>query len=560
MQYKQVYESWLNNPHIDEATKDELIAIANNELEIEDRFYRTLEFGTGGLRGVIGAGTNRMNDYVIQMASQGFANFIIKNNSEPRSIVIAHDSRRKSKEFCLATARVMAANGIKAYIYEDLRSTPELSFAVRYLKASAGIVITASHNPPEYNGYKVYGDDGCQLLPELADQVIEEVTKVSDPSMVKILSEESALDLQMLEVLDYTIDQVYLKGVKSKLIQPELFKTVKDAAIVFTPLHGTGGRPVTVVAKELGFKGLVEVTEQMIPNGEFPTVSYPNPEEEKAFELGVEYAQKAGALAIIATDPDCDRMGILVLNKEGKYEKITGNQTGALLLDYMCSQSAQLPSNPFAVNTIVSSKFGADVAAHYGVEMMSVLTGFKYIGEKIKRYEDGSKNFIFGYEESYGYLTGTDVRDKDAVISSLLAMEMILYYHSEGKTLLDRLEELFGQFGYYLEDLVSLSRKGKTGMEQIAAIMNYARTNQKSEVAGIETQTFLDYEVHETGLPKADVVKYILKDGSWFAIRPSGTEPKIKLYISVKSDSAKASAEKLEKIKAVVLESILVEG
>lgn len=558
MDFRKSYESWLNHPLIDEATKEELRALEGNETEIEDRFYRSLEFGTGGMRGVIGAGTNRMNKYVIQMASQGFAQYINGHGTGEKAIVIAHDSRRKSRTFSEAAASVMAGNGIKAYLFDDIRTTPELSFAVRHLNASAGIVITASHNPPEYNGYKIYGDDGCQLLPEFADQVIANVEKVSDPSMVNVISEEEARAKGLLETVEYAVDLAYMKGVKAKLRKPEIFKAMKKHAIVYTPLHGTGGRPVTVIAKELGYTGLVEVLEQMIPNGEFPTVSYPNPEEVKAFELGVEYAIKNEALAVIATDPDCDRVGVLARNAEGQYERLTGNQTGALLLDYLFEHSPALPPNPVVIDTIVTSRFGADVAKARGAEVISTLTGFKYIGDKIRQFEDGSKDFFFGYEESYGYLTGTDVRDKDAVIASLLVMEMILFYQSEGTNLLERLEALYKQHGYYLEDLVSISKKGKEGMEEIASMMAFARTAGTESVAGIPVDQLIDYAKDETGLPKSEVLKFILEDGSWFAIRPSGTEPKIKLYIGVKSESKAASEAKLEQLKKEILEKVLV--
>lgn len=555
--YQSVYESWLKHPLIDEKTKEELEALRGNEKEIEDRFYRSLEFGTGGLRGVIGAGTNRMNVYVIQMASQGFANYINQQAGGPKAIVIAHDSRRMSKEFAKASALVMAANGIVAHLFEDLRTTPELSFAVRTLKASAGIVITASHNPPEYNGYKVYGSDGCQLLPEAADQVILEVEKVTDPSLVKAFTEEEALTLDMLRTVDYQVDRAYMEGVKAKLRQPQLFREHRNEAIVYTPLHGTGGRPVTIIAKEMGYTGLVETYEQMIPNGEFPTVSYPNPEDEKAFELGIEYAQKYNALAVIATDPDCDRVGVLVRNRMDQYEKLTGNQTGALLIDYLFNHTAEMPKNPVVIDTIVSSRLGAEVAKAYGAQTQSVLTGFKFIGAKIRQFEDGSKDFFFGYEESYGYLTGTDVRDKDGVVSALLIMEMILYYHGLGLNLHEKLEELYQQHGYYLEDLISLNRSGKEGMEEIANMLQYARTKAAKVVAGQGVTSIIDYKVDDTGLPKSDVLKFYLEDGSWFAVRPSGTEPKLKVYIGVKSESLDASKEKILKFKEDILTHVL---
>lgn len=558
MDYMKAYHSWLNNPLIDEVTKEELLALSEKTKEIEDRFYRALEFGTGGMRGVIGAGTNRMNNYVLQMASQGFASFINSHGSGDKAIVIAHDSRRKSKEFAEASALVMAGNGIKAYLFEDIRTTPELSFAVRTLKASAGIVITASHNPPEYNGYKIYGNDGCQLLPEFADQVIAEVEKVTDVSLVKTLSRKEAEASGMLEIVDYSIDLAYMKGVKAKLRNPEIFKKMKNHCIVYTPLHGTGGRPITVIAKELGYTGLVEVLEQMIPNGEFPTVSYPNPEEEKAFELGVEYALKEDALAVIATDPDCDRVGVMVIDDQDRYVKLTGNQTGALLIDYLFTHTKELPNHPVVIDTIVTSRFGADIAADKGAEIISTLTGFKFIGDKIRQFEDGSKDFFFGYEESYGYLTGTDVRDKDGVIAALLIMEMILYYESNGTRLLDRLQELYEAHGYYKEDLISIGKKGKSGMEEIAAMMAYVRHLDLKEIAGMTVEKMVDYANDETGLPKSDVLKFFLEKGSWFAIRPSGTEPKIKVYLGVKTDSEEESLEKLETLKEKILEKVLV--
>lgn len=557
MDYIKAYEHWLKHPLIDETTKEELENLKGNDKEIEERFYRSLEFGTGGMRGVIGAGTNRMNRYVIQMASQGFANFINSKSTGPKAIVIAHDSRRKSKEFAKAAALVMSANGILAYLFEDLRTTPELSFAVRYLKASAGIVITASHNPPEYNGYKIYGDDGCQLLPDDADRVIAEVEKVSDPSMVKHFEEEEAILLDLLRVVEYQVDRAYMDGVKAKLRQPELLKAEKQNAIAYTPLHGTGGRPITLIAKELGYTGLVEVSEQMIPNGEFPTVSYPNPEEEKAFELGLEYAKKSGALAVIATDPDCDRVGIMARQKDGTYKKLTGNQTGALLIDYLFAQTKTRPQNPVVIDTIVSSRFGADIARANGAEVISTLTGFKFIGEKIRHFEDGSKDFFFGYEESYGYLTGTDVRDKDAVIASLLAMEMILHYNKLGMTLFDRLEALYQIHGYYLEDLISLSRQGKAGMEEIGHMMAHGRTADVGSIGGIEIDYIIDYKADGTGLPKSDVLKFFLKDGSWFAVRPSGTEPKLKVYIGVKSETMAQSESKIANFKGDIMHKVL---
>ncbi|MDO9593208.1 MAG: phospho-sugar mutase [Erysipelotrichaceae bacterium] len=559
MDYMKMYELWLNNSSLDEKTRQELEALKGNNREIEERFYRDLEFGTGGMRGIIGAGTNRINKYVIRKATQGFANYILEKGVRgvPK-IVIACDTRRFSKEFALESALVMAANGIQAYLFEGVRTTPELSFAVRYLEASAGIVITASHNPPEYNGYKVYGEDGCQLVPEDADRVIDAVTAVRDFKDVRWMDEEAARADGKLVTVSESVDSAYLQGVLQKTNNPELFKKALEGfAVIFTPLHGTGGRPVAAACEALGFKGLITVEEQMTEDSDFTTVKSPNPEEFSAYELGLKYADNYCAAAVIATDPDCDRVGVVIRDVDGRFVKLTGNQTGALLIDYMLSQNRDFPSNPVVLDTIVTSDFGGAIARKQGVEVVSTLTGFKYIGEKIRQYEDGSKTFLFGYEESYGYLIGTDVRDKDAVISTIWIIEMLIHYDKQGLTLLSRLDSLYKEHGYFVESLINLKREGKDGMTEIAAIMAKARGSLLEKVAGLKTIRVTDYENDETGLPKADVVKYFLEGGTWFAIRPSGTEPKLKIYVSSVGESHEEAQKRSNDVAEDVLARIV---
>lgn len=552
MDVQKMYQHWLDSPYVDDVTRQELLAIKDNAKEIEERFYKDLEFGTGGMRGIIGAGTNRMNRYVIRKASQGFARYILDRGArtEP-AIVIAYDTRRFSKVFALEAALVMAANGIKAYVYEGVRTTPELSFAVRHLNASAGIVITASHNPPEYNGYKVYGEDGCQLVPEEADKVIEDVLAVKSFEDVSYMEEEAAKAKGLLVLVPESVDQAYIEGVVSKTCTPSMFSNPPEGfKVVFTPLHGTGGRPVVKALEALNFKGLIPVLEQMEEDSDFTTIKLPNPEEMEAYERAVAYAELYGASAAIATDPDCDRVGVVVRDDLGHYIKLTGNQTGGLLLDYMISQLRELPKNPVVLDTIVTSDFGAAIAKKNGIEVVSTLTGFKFIGEKIRQYEDGSKTFLFGYEESYGYLIGTDVRDKDAVISTVWIIEMLMHYYKRKQTLLDRLDALYREYGYHFETLVNLKREGKDGMAQIGQIMANARNDRMDVVAGLKTIKITDFENDPTGLPKSDVVKYELEGGTWFAIRPSGTEPKLKIYVSSvasSSEEAKTRADAVAK-------------
>lgn len=559
MDYKMKYNEWVNDPYFDEAFRQELKSIASDEKEIEERFYKDLEFGTGGMRGVIGAGTNRMNAYVIRKASQGFANFASKRY-EDNAIVIAHDCRHMSPELALETALVFAANGIKAYLFESLRSTPELSFAVRNLKASVGVVVTASHNPPAYNGFKVYGDDGCQLLPEDADKVVAEVKQIESFEQVKYISKDEALEKGLLEYISDAQDQAYLDMVETVAVDSNIIES-SDLKVVYTPLHGTGARPISEMFKRRGLKNYYPVQEQMVADANFSTLKSPNPEDVSAFEMGIALAKEKDADIVIATDPDCDRVGLVVKTNNG-YEALNGNQTGVLLVDYVLSNISPLPEKPLLVNTIVTSGMAEKVIHHYGAELESTLTGFKFIGEKIKKYEDGSKTFLFGYEESYGYLAGTHVRDKDAVIATMLAVEMAAKYKKENKTLMDRLHELFEQFGYYQESLTSIVLEGKAGLEKIKRVMTSLRENPIEAVAGVKVVSVMDCldqsivdanGKRSNNLPKSNVLKYYLEDGSWFAARPSGTEPKLKIYFSIKGDTSEACQKQLKLVEEQVL-------
>ncbi len=554
----ELYERWLSDDNIDETTKDELRSIAGQTGEIEDRFYRELEFGTGGLRGVMGAGTNRMNRYVIGKATQGFANFLRGQSSSP-SVVIAHDSRANSDVFSLEAACVLAANGIRTYLFPSLRPTPQLSFAVRDLGATGGVVVTASHNPPEYNGYKVYGADGGQLVPNQAEQVIQEIRAIASFDQVKRLSREEAEAQGLLVWLGEEADQRFVDAVAAQVVQPELIRggAGDELGIVFTPLHGAGNVPIQRVLGQAGFTKVSVVSEQERPDGMFPTVKSPNPEEQEAFTLAIKLAGEVGADLIIGTDPDCDRMGAVVKNDKGEFVVLTGNQSGALMVHYLLSNlkaNGKLPENGAVVKTIVTSEMGADIAASYGCEVFSTLTGFKYIGELMTKFEkDGSREFLFGYEESYGYLTGTYARDKDAVVASLLICEAAAYYKSQGKTLYDVLLELYGLYGTYLEKLESRTLKGKDGVEKIGAIMNDWRGAPPTEVAGVRVSKVLDYSEGLDGLPAENVLKFLLEDDSWFCLRPSGTEPKIKVYFAVRGKSLDEASTSLEKLVAGVM-------
>jgi phosphoglucomutase len=558
---KEVYEAWLQDPGIDEATKEELRSISGQTAEIEDRFYRDLEFGTGGLRGVMGAGTNRMNRYVIGKATQGFAEYLLRQTAQP-TVVIAHDSRRNSDVFSLEAACVLAANGIKTYLFRSLRPTPQLSFAVRDLGAAGGIVITASHNPSEYNGYKVYAADGCQLVPHQAEQVIESIRGIASFKAVKRLTQAEAEAKELLIWLGDEDDQRFIDAVTAQVVQPDLLARGAGnlLSVVYTPLHGAGNIPVRRVLEQAGFGNVHVVWEQEQPNGAFPTVKSPNPEEHEAFTLAMKLADEVGADIIIGTDPDCDRMGAVVKNDEGQYVVLTGNQSGALMVHYLLSnrkEQGKIPPNGAVVKTIVTSEMGADIAASYGCEVFNTLTGFKYIGEKITEFEKtGSHEFLFGYEESYGYLTGTYARDKDAVVAALLISEAAAYYKSLGKTLYDVLLELYRQYGTYLEKLESRTLKGKDGVAKIGAIMADWRSNPPAEVAGVKVERMLDYQQGLDGLPSENVLKFLLADGSWFCLRPSGTEPKIKVYFAVRGDDLGSAEAALERLMSSVMERV----
>ncbi len=570
MDYLKRYREWRGNDYFDRETKEELEAIKNNEKEIEDRFYKELDFGTGGLRGVIGAGTNRINKYNIRKATQGFANYILKEVENPRErgVVIAYDCRHKSPEFAKEAALVLAGNGIKAYVFESLRSTPELSFAVRELNCGGGIVITASHNPPEYNGYKVYGEDGGQLVPKYANKIIEEINGIQDFSQVKYIDEDAAIHKNLLKVIGEEIDKKYIDKVKTLSIGRDVINKVQDFKIVFTPLHGTGAMPIKRVLNEIGFKNVMVVKEQEEPDSNFSTVKSPNPEEHNAFKMAIALAKREGGDVIIGTDPDCDRIGAVAKDKDGEYKVLTGNQTGALLIDYILSSMDSIPKDSVIIKTIVTSELGKVIGSHYGVETIDTLTGFKFIGEKIKEFEENnSKNFIFGYEESYGYLAGTFVRDKDAVISAMLIAEMAAYYSIKGMSLLDGLDRLYEKFGYYREDLKSIELKGKEGIEKIGRIMDSFRNNPPIEIEGIKIKTVRDYsnkrgmnmlagEKFSLDLPESDVLHFTLEDESWFAIRPSGTEPKLKIYFSVQDKNQERATIKLDKVKDFIINKI----
>lgn len=563
MSYELKYKEWLTQPIFDEQTKKELIDIEANTKEIEDRFYKDLEFGTGGLRGVIGAGTNRMNKYTVGRATQGLANYILHNNIQNPSVAIAYDSRRFSKEFSAEAAAVLNGNGIKVYLFEDLRPTPELSFAVRELGATAGIVVTASHNPPEYNGYKVYWSDGAQIVSPIAEELLKTVNAITNFAEIKRMDCEEAQQLGLLQSVGKAIDDLYIEKVKSLSPNPEIAKEHgKDISIIFTPLHGTGNLPVRRVLAEMGFANVSIVGEQELPDCNFSTVKYPNPEEHDAFTLAIELAKQKNADVIIGTDPDCDRVGAVVKNNLGEYAVLTGNQTGALLIDYILSslkQQGKLNDKSTIVNTIVTGKMGEVIAKSYGVKIISVLTGFKYIGEKIKQFKQtGDNEFIFGYEESYGYLAGDVVRDKDAVVASMLICEMTAYYKQQGMSLYEALMKLYAKYGYFNEGLGAIAFKGKEGMESMRNLINHIRQQPADSVNGVRVYEFRDYMnyVGEIPLPKENMLYFILEDKSWFAIRPSGTEPKLKLYYSVIGSSREDSQQRLEALKAAVQEML----
>lgn len=565
------FNFWLENEYFDRDTREELEKIRNNPKEIEERFYKDLEFGTGGLRGIIGAGTNRMNIYTVRKASQGLANYINSQGADSgkKSIVIAYDSRNKSPEFSLEAAKVFAGNGIKAYLFDELKPTPELSFAVRFLGASAGIVVTASHNPKEYNGYKVYGEDGGQLPLEASNSVLEEIDKIKDITKVSFMDKEEAVKKGLLQIIGREIDEEYISRLKTLSINPETVKKVADSfKIVYTPLHGTGNKPVRRILDETGFKHVYVVKEQELPDPAFSTIKSPNPEEKTAFKIAIELAEKEGIDLIIGTDPDCDRVGVVVKNSGGEYVVLTGNQTGCLLLEYILSQkkaNGQLPQNGFVVKTIVTTELTRNIANHYNVDLVEVLTGFKFIGEKIKLMdEEGDKKYLFGFEESYGYLAGTFARDKDGVVTSMLVAEMAAYYKSRGMSLYEGLQEIFKKYGYFLEDINSFALEGKEGLEKIKETMNSLRREKHASFNTSRVSALRDYDTgvrydlmnggsEKLDLPLSDVLYYEMNEGSWFCVRPSGTEPKIKIYYGVAGDSAEEASEKMKVLKENVL-------
>ena len=562
MGYMENYKKWCEDTYFDEATRAELKAIEGNDKEIQERFYKDLEFGTGGLRGIIGAGTNRLNIYTVSKATQGFANYIIKQGEDAvkKGVAIAFDSRRMSPEFAEITALVLNGNGIKTYIYPSLRPTPMLSFAVRELNCTGGVVITASHNPPEYNGYKVYWADGGQVPYPRDEAIIEEVNAVTDFHTIKTANKDEAVKAGLFNVIGEEVDEAFDKNVLAQIVNPEIIKEQHDLKIVYTPIHGSGNKPVRRVLKKAGFENVTVVPEQELPDSEFTTVGYPNPENPAVFELAIKLAEKIDADIILGTDPDCDRVGAVVKTKDGSYTVLTGNMTGTLICNYICSQKAKLgtlPKNGALVSTIVSSEMTKAIAKKYNLAYFDVLTGFKYIGEKIKEFEQtGEYQYVFGFEESYGCLSGTYARDKDAVVASLLICEMAAYYKSRGMSLYDGLMELYDTYGVYKEIIHSITLKGIEGIENMKKIMDTLRKDAPSEIAGVKVTETRDYledkivdvatgKVSPTNLPKSNVLYFTLADDTWFCVRPSGTEPKIKIYFGTKADTVENAEKKI---------------
>ena len=568
--YMKIYQEWLSNPYFDEATKEELRAIEGNENEIKERFYMDLEFGTAGLRGIIGAGINRMNIYVVRRATQGLANYIIKQGAANKGVAIAYDSRHMSPEFAMEAAMTLAANGIKAYKFESLRPTPELSFAVRELGCVAGINITASHNPPEYNGYKVYWEDGAQFTPPHDKGVTEEVLAIEDLSTVKTTDEASATAAGLYQVIGQEIDDKYIAQVKAQVVNQKAIDEMQDQiTIVYTPLHGTGNIPARRVMKEIGFTHVYVVPEQELPNGDFPTVSYPNPEAKEAFELGLKLAKEKNADLVLATDPDADRLGVYVKDtKSGEYIPLTGNMSGSLLCEYVLSQkqaAGKIPADGQVVKSIVSTNLIDAVAKAYGAELIEVLTGFKWIGKQILKNETtGHGTYLFGMEESYGCLIGTYARDKDAISATAALCEAAAYYKQKGMTLWDAMIAMYEKYGYYKDAVKAIGLSGIEGLAKIQSIMETLRNNTPTEVGGYKVTSARDYkldtiknmatgEVKPTGLPSSNVLYYDLEDGAWICVRPSGTEPKIKFYFGVKGTSLKDAEEKENALGAAVM-------
>lgn len=569
MEARKIYDFWLENPYFDQETKEELLKIKEDEKEIEERFYKNLEFGTGGLRGIIGAGTNRMNIYTVRKATQGLANFILKENAQEKGVAIAFDSRNMSPEFAREAALCLAANGIRAYIFPSLRPTPMLSFALRELGCIAGIVITASHNQAEYNGYKVYWEDGAQITAPKDKEIIGEVNAITDYSQVRTMKEEEAREAGLYQVIGSEMDDKYTKALLSLAIHPEIVKEeAANLKIVYTPLHGTGNIPVRRVLKSLGFEQVYVVKEQELPDGNFSTVSYPNPEDKHAFALALKLAKEVDADIVLATDPDADRLGVYAKdNVSGEYVSFTGNMSGMLILEYILSQRkalGTLPKNGAVVTTIVSGKMAGEITKAYGVKLIETLTGFKYIGEQIKFFEQKHRyEYVFGYEESYGCLVGTHARDKDAVVAVMALGEVAAYCKHQGITLVDKMKELFEKYGYYKENLCTVTLKGQDGAKRIAEMMEGIRKDVPKEIGGLKVIQFRDYredvlldcvsgEKTVTGLPKSNVLYFELEGKAWCCVRPSGTEPKIKFYIGVKGASDQEAADRLADLTAAV--------
>ena len=570
MEYMDIYKQWLTDSCFDDATKEELKKIENDENEIKERFYKDLEFGTGGLRGIIGAGTNRMNIYTVSKATQGFANYLIKQNENAKSmgVAIAYDSRNMSPEFAETAALVLNGNGIKTYLFDELRPTPMLSFAVRHLGCIGGIVVTASHNPPEYNGYKVYGEDGGQVPFPKDMEIIKEVEAVSDFKLIKKADKKDAEEKGLFTIIGKEVDDAYVKEVKSQSINPDVIKRQSNLKIVYTPLHGTGNKPVRRVLSEMGFTDVHVVPEQEKPDSQFSTVGYPNPEDPKAFTLALKLADEIKADIVVGTDPDADRVGAVVKNSNGEYVVLSGNMTGVLLTEYILSQKkekGELPDNAAVISTIVSTDLTKKITKAYNVDYFEVLTGFKYIGEKIKNFEKtGSNTYVFGFEESYGCLAGTYARDKDAVVATMLICELAAFYKEKGMSLYEGIQEVYKKYGYSNETIKSITLKGIEGAENMKKIMDSLRNDAPAEISGSKVLEIRDYlkgtfknfssnEEGKVNLPQSNVLYYILENGTWFCVRPSGTEPKIKVYFG----SEGKSMEEAEKNNSSAIDGVM---
>ena len=573
MNYLEEYKKWCESPEFDEETKKELLAIKDDEKEIEDRFYKELEFGTAGLRGIIGAGTNRMNKYTVGKATQGLANYILEQGTQNKGVAISYDSRKMSKEFSMQTALILCANGIKTYLFESLRPVPELSFAIRELKCTAGIMITASHNPPKYNGYKVYWDDGAQIVSPRDKDIIAKVRVVENFTQIKEISEEEAKNKGLLNFVGKEMDDKYIEKLKSLVLNPDIVKEQgKKLKVVYTPLHGTGNMVAERLLKEIGIENLYVVPEQKEPDGNFPTVDYPNPEDPKAFTLALELAKKVDADVVLATDPDADRLGIFTKDeKTGEYKTYTGNMSALLIAEYRISQMKEkgiLPENGMIITTIVSSNLTKAIGEYYGLEVIEVLTGFKNIGAIMRKAEENNdKKYVFGFEESYGCLIGDYARDKDGIAAVMALCEAACYYKSKNKTLWDQMNDIYEKYGYYKEAQVSIVREGAEGAEEIKQMMTNTRNKDIEKIGDYKVLTFKDIEkdyvknmisgeITKTGLPKSNVLYYELEDNSWCCVRPSGTEPKIKLYMGIKGKTDDDANEKLEKLKTAMLKIV----